>query len=128
MIIDTSAMVAIINAEPEERSFLSAMRDADRLHMSTATALELSLVLGPERHDAVTDLIHESGVRLVDFTMEHLAAARVAHARFGRGSGSKARLNLGDCFAYALAKVRDEPLLFKGDDFTHADLEPAYRP
>lgn len=128
MIIDTSAMVAIINAEPEKHSFLSAMRDADRLHMSTPTALELSLVLGPERHDAARDLMQQSGVRLVDFTTEHLAAARVAHARFGRGSGSPAKLNFGDCMTYALAKVTGEPLLFKGDDFVHTDVEPAYRP
>lgn len=127
MIIDTSAMVAIINDEPERQPFLLAMRDASPLSMSTPSALELSLVLGSERHEAANDLMQLSGVRLVEFTTEHLAAAREAHARFGRGSGSPARLNFGDCMSYALAKVTGEALLFKGEDFTHTDVEPAHR-
>jgi ribonuclease VapC len=61
----------------------------------------------------------------VPFDAEQLAAARDAHRRYGRNSGSRAQLNFGDCMSYALAKVTGEPLLFKGDDFTHTDITPA---
>ncbi|MFT4286538.1 type II toxin-antitoxin system VapC family toxin [Nocardioides sp.] len=125
MIVDTSAMVAIIQAEPEAERFLETMRDAPSLRMSTPTMLELSLVLGPERIARATDLVQESGTGLEAFTKDHLLVAQQAHARYGRGSGSPAKLNFGDCMSYALAKVRDEPLLFKGDDFRHTDVTSA---
>ncbi len=66
-----------------------------------------------------------AGIDVVAFTADHARLAREAYARFGKGSRSRARLNLGDCFSYALAKVKDEPLLFKGDDFTHTDVRAA---
>lgn len=66
--------------------------------------------------------------RFVAFDVDQLAAARVAYSRYGRGSGHPARLNMGDCFSYALAKSRNLPLLFKGDDFIHTDIEPALKP
>ena len=125
MIIDTSAVVAIVQSEPDAEQLLEAMRDADGLWMATPTALELSIVLGAERTDRAMDLLRQLGVRLVDFTSAHLLVAQHAHATYGRKSGSPAKLNFGDCMTYALAKVADEPLLFKGDDFTHTDITPA---
>jgi ribonuclease VapC len=125
VIVDTSAVVAIIRSEPEADGFLEAMRDAEGLWMATPTALELSIVLGAERIDRAMDLLRQLGVRLVDFTSAHLVVAQHAYATYGRGSGSPARLNFGDCMTYALAKVQDEPLLFKGDDFTHTDITSA---
>jgi ribonuclease VapC len=127
MIVDTSALVAIVRGEPDAPALLTAMRDADGLSMSAATALELSLVIGPARHERGLAFLEESGIAIVAFTAAHLAAARAGHARYGRGSGSRARLNFGDCFSYALAKVTGEPLLFKGDDFTHTDVTPALK-
>lgn len=93
--------------------------------MPTPTALELTIVLGADRTDRAMDFLSQLGVRLVDFTNAHLAVAQHAHATYGRGSGSPARLDFGDCMVHALAKVLDEPLLFKGDDFTHTDVTPA---
>ena len=101
------------------------MRDADGLWMATPTALELTMVLGAERIDRAMDLLRQLGIRLVGFDSAHLAVAQHAFVTYGRGSGSAASLNFGDCMTYALAKVTGEPLLFKGDDFTHTDLESA---
>jgi len=126
VIVDTSALVAIVNGEPDASVLLATMRDADSLHMTTPTTLELSLVLGRDRRDACRAFLRQAGIELIPFTAEHLTAAQDGHARFGRGSRSRAQLNFGDCFSYALAKVRGEPLLFKGDAFTHTDIEPAY--
>lgn len=125
MIVDSSALVAIIKGEPDAPRLLAAMKDAATLGIPTPVALEVSLVIGPERVDRAADLIREAGLTYVDFTADHLLVAQQAHARYGRGSGSKAKLNFGDCMAYAVAKVRDEPLLFRGDDFTHTDITPA---
>ena len=128
MIVDTSALAAIVTGERDAPVLLAAMRDADSLQMTTPTALELSLVLGPDRLDAGTALLRQAGIQLVPFTAEHLVVAQAGHARFGRGAGSAAQLNFGDCFSYARAKATGQPLLSKGDDFTHADIEPAYLP
>jgi ribonuclease VapC len=125
VIVDTSALVAVLNEEPSAPALLSIMRDADRLRITTCTALELSLVLGPERQEHAMRFLREGGAQLVSFTAEHLAAAQDGHARFGRGTGSPARLNFGDCFSYALASVTGEPLLFTGNDFRHTDVTPA---
>ncbi|HEX5086352.1 MAG TPA: type II toxin-antitoxin system VapC family toxin [Nocardioides sp.] len=125
MIIDTSAIVAIVKGEPDAEALLVTMRDAESLRMPTPNALELSIVLGPGRLDRLMDLLQQLGIRLIDFTHQHLLVAQHAHATYGRGSGSKAKLDFGDCMVYALAKVLDEPLLFKGDDFAHTDITPA---
>ena len=97
--------------------------------MSAATALETEMVLkahGAQR-DAFDEFCRRTGLRVVPFTPAQYALAREAHRRFGRGSGHPARLNFGDCFSYALAKDSGEPLLFKGDDFLHTDIEPALK-
>ncbi|HCB03700.1 MAG TPA: type II toxin-antitoxin system VapC family toxin [Nocardioides sp.] len=125
MIVDASAVVAIIQSEPDATDLLALMRAADVLHMATPTALELTIALGRDQVERTRNILAEMGIRLVDFTTEQQEVAQHAFARYGRGSGSKARLNFGDCIVYALAKVMDEPLLFKGDDFTHTDITPA---
>lgn len=76
----------------------------------------------------VDDLVSEAMLEIVPFDGRQVREARIAHARFGKGTGHPAQLNFGDCMSYALAKVTGEPLLFKGDDFAHTDVEPAYRP
>jgi len=93
--------------------------------VSAAAVLETSMVVTPDLHERLDDLLEASGAVVVPFDHAQARVAREAYARFGKGSGSKARLNLGDCFSYALARVTGEPLLFKGDDFRHTDVESA---
>ncbi|MBA2695701.1 MAG: type II toxin-antitoxin system VapC family toxin [Ornithinimicrobium sp.] len=125
MILDTSAVVAILQAEPEADRFAQLLESADRVHISVATVLEASLVVGPPRQRLLDDFLTIAGAVTVPVDDDQLALARTAHLRFGRGSGSSARLNFGDCFAYALAQVTGEELLFKGDDFGHTDVRSA---
>jgi len=125
LIVDTSAVVAVLNDEPDADLMLETMRDAPLLKIAAPTAVELSLIAGAARFDHVRVFLDEASIQVADFTAEHFLLAQRAHAAFGRGSGSPARLNLGDCFSYALAKAAGEPLLFKGDDFRHTDIAPA---
>jgi ribonuclease VapC len=127
VIVDASAIVAILKQEHDGADFAAAL-ESGSASVSTATLLETYLVGRPQRDDDVDELVEHAQLEIVPFDAEQLRVARDAHARYGRGSGSPARLNLGDCISYALAKVRDEPLLFKGEDFTHTDVVPAYRP
>ena len=96
--------------------------------MSAATYLELSIVMenkgGPRAGYELDELIAQTDVEIVPVTLEQAEAARVAWRRFGKGN-HPARLNFGDCFSYALAKTAGEPLLFKGNDFSQTDIEPA---
>lgn len=129
MIVDTSALVAIITAEPERAAFLDAISGAEEVAMSAASYLELAAVVD-SRHDPVAsrlvdDLVTALGIEVLPLTAEQAAIGRAAYRDFGRGSGHPARLNLGDCFSYALARDTGRPLLFKGDDFSHTDLSPA---
>jgi len=125
MIVDSSALVAVAHAEPEADAFLMAMRDADVCRISAPTLLETSMVLSPLPPDRVDALVASTGLEVVAFDHHHLVRARSAFAVYGKGSGSPAKLNFGDCMSYALAKVTGETLLFKGDDFTHTDITPA---
>ena len=124
MILDTSAVIAILRAEPEAAALASAMTQADHLRMSAANYVEAAAVVDGSRDPvasrALDDLLREAGVAISPVTEEQAKVARDAYRDFGRGSGHAARLNFGDCFAYALARVTGEPLLFKGDDFVHA--------
>ncbi|KGN37371.1 type II toxin-antitoxin system VapC family toxin [Knoellia subterranea] len=126
MIIDSSAIVAIHEGEPERQAFVELIGGGRRPRVSAATYVEAAIVL--DRRPSTTgqsrldDLLDSFGIEVVPFTAEHARAARRAHQRFGRGSGHPAGLNLGDCFSYALAMDEDEPLLFKGDDFGHTDV------
>lgn len=128
MIIDSSALMAVALREPEETAFLSAMRRADTCHIGAPSLLETSMALWPVRPERIDALVDSLRLVVVPFESSHLTAARDAFARYGKGTGSPARLNFGDCMSYALAKVSGEPLLFKGDDFTHTDITPAWTP
>ncbi|WP_018155677.1 type II toxin-antitoxin system VapC family toxin [Demetria terragena] len=125
IVVDTSALIAILRGEPEADQFEEVLASASVVHLSAASKVELDLVAGRNSWPRAHDLLSTLSIRTAPFDDRQSEAARIAHARFGRGSGSPARLNLGDCFSYALAITRDEALLFKGDDFTHTDVRPA---
>lgn len=127
MIIDSSALIAILEDEPGSTELLE-LALTHSCSMSAASWLEVSIVADQRspRHGALLDRL----LALLDVTIEPVTAqqarsARLAYRRFGRGSGSPARLNFGDCFAYALAVDTAQPLLFVGDDFTHTDVVAA---
>jgi ribonuclease VapC len=130
--IDTSALVAILTGEPEAEAFMVLVDEADSVAISAATLHEAYCVAqrsGIERGRERLDRLIELTTPVVSpFDVEQLHAAKGAYGRYGRGTGHPARLNMGDCFAYALAKTKRLPLLFKGDDFIHTDIEPALRP
>jgi ribonuclease VapC len=128
MVVDTSAVVAILRDEAERAQFIEALRADSRRLMSMASLLETTLVIAGDRHEAaledLDELVQRSGIEAVPFDAHQLHLAREAFVRFGKGR-HRAGLNFGDCFAYALAKATGEPLLFKGDDFSKTDLVPA---
>lgn len=130
MIVDSSALVAVLNDEPRAQELVTLMRDRSAA-MSAATYVEAAVVVDARRDPALSrqfdTLLSTLGIAVVDVTPEMAAVARQAYRDFGRGSGHAARLNFGDCFSYALAVVRDEPLLFVGDDFIHTDVRAALR-
>lgn len=127
VIVDSSAWVAILRGEPEGVEFLRLIDEAAYVGMSATTYLETAIVIDGAR-DAVAsrrldELLAEARAMIEPVTAEQARIAREAYRDFGRGSGHRAKLNFGDCFAYALAKVKREPLLCKGDDFAHTDLK-----
>ena len=127
MIVDTSALLAILQDEPERRAFNEALEGADARRMSAATFVEVSIVI-EARHGLAgqRDLDHfldRAGIEVISVDAEQAKVARGAFSRFGKGRHA-AGLNFGDCFSYALASVLGEPLLFKGDDFRKTDLIP----
>ena len=128
MIVDSSALLAILFREPDARRHARAIVSASPCRMSVANVLEASIVLesrgGGTAARELDVLLERAEVQLVPVTVEQLDAARRAWRRFGRGN-HPARLNFGDCFAYALADLTGEPLLFKGEDFSRTDIEPA---
>ncbi|HYZ83228.1 MAG TPA: type II toxin-antitoxin system VapC family toxin [Bryobacteraceae bacterium] len=125
MVVDTSALMAILLREPEEADFLRALERAEFRRMSVGTLLEAHVVsVGKRGSEGLITLEHffqEARLEFVPITLEQADVARSAFSRFGRGR-HRAGLNFGDCFSYALAKVTGEPLLCKGDDFVHTDL------
>lgn len=129
MIVDSSALVAILRRESEHERFSLILRETPELSMSAATYLEVSIVIDSAR-DPITshmldDLLENSKIMIEPVTAEQARIARQAYREFGKGSGHRAGLNFGDCFAYALARVKREPLLYKGDDFVHTDVRSA---
>jgi ribonuclease VapC len=128
VIVDSSAVVAILREEPEAGAFSTLIEAAPSVAMSMATVLETSIVMGRGSQSVLDRFVAWVPIDQVALDHLQLAAARVAHRRFGRGSGHRARLNFGDCFSYALAITTGEPLLFKGDDFALTDVTPAYVP
>jgi ribonuclease VapC len=128
MILDTSALVAILYRELEAESFAQAIHDADSCRISVAGYVELSMVvenqLGPEGTRQAEAFFRRAGITIEPVTVEHGELARQAFLDFGKGR-HKAGLNFGDCLSYALAKATGEPLLFKGNDFPLTDIEAA---
>ena len=128
MIVDSSALLAILFREPDAAAYERLIATTPNCRMSVANALEASIVVESRGGtEAVTELdafFESAGIELADVTATHLALARRAWRRFGKGN-HPAALNFGDCFAYALAEATGEPLLFKGDDFARTDADPA---
>jgi ribonuclease VapC len=126
MIIDTSAVVAILSGEPDAPAFAKAIQDAAERRMSAATLVELAAVVERTRDPVASrlldDFLARMSIEIVPVTADQAQLARRAYWDFGKGSGHKAGLNFGDCFSYALARERRETLLFKGDDFVHTDV------
>jgi ribonuclease VapC len=125
MVIDSSAILAILFGEPEAEIFAEAIeREAVRL-ISAASVLEAAIVVESELGDPGASeldlLLFKAGITVAPFSPEHLAAARHAFRVFGRGRHA-AGLNFGDCFSYALSRSTGEPLLFKGENFPHTDV------
>jgi len=128
MVIDTSALLAILQDEPERRAFNEAIEAADARRLSVVSFVELSIVIdtrfGAAGQRDLDLFLERAGVELVPVDTEQARVARHAYSRFGRGRHA-AGLNFGDCFSYALARVLGEPLLFKGDDFSRTDAMAA---
>ena len=125
MIVDTSALLAILFDEPDAPSFVAAIEVTYLVRLSSASYLEAALRLEYiDRADILDPAIARLGLLIEPVTAAHARIAREANRRFGKGR-HPAQLNFGDCMVYALARATGEPLLFKGDDFGHTDLVPA---
>jgi ribonuclease VapC len=126
MIVDTSAIMAILLEEPEQEDFVRRLRAIGLRRISAGSWIELNVVIarrGDSRLFAGLDALRrEFPFEIAPVTAEQAMIGVEAYRAFGQGSGSAARLNFGDCFAYALAKSTGEPLLFKGDNFIHTDI------
>jgi len=126
IVVDSSALVAILEEEPEAGHFLQIIRAASRRLASAVTVYETGIVIGARRGfesvPQIMALLAELGIEIVPFAEPHISEALDAYRRYGKGIHPKARLNLGDCAAYAFAKSMNAPLLFKGDDFSKTDV------
>lgn len=129
MIVDASALVAIVRREADAESYLLALDDAESPRISAATLFEAAQVIDGSGSEVMSrafdQIVRLSGIEIVPFEAEHAAVARDARARFGKGSGHPAHLNFGDCMTYATAYIADEPLLYKGNDFSKTDIASA---
>jgi ribonuclease VapC len=125
MVVDTSAVLAVLQDEAERRSFNEAIEASDAVALSVASLVETSIVIesryGAEGLRALDRFIERAGIVVAGVDLEQGKVARDAFSRFGKGR-HPAGLNFGDCFAYALARVLGEPLLFKGEDFARTDV------
>ena len=127
IVIDSSALVAILLQEPEKQAFQDIITGGERCVISAVNAHETASVLrlrhGPGAVERLWQLLADSEIEIVPFDEVQVRAAAVAFDRYGKGINSKTRLNLADCAAYALAKTMNAPLLFKGNDFIETDLK-----
>ena len=125
MVLDTSALLAVLQDEPERRAFNEAIEAADSAALSVASFVEASIVIearhGADGLRALDRFIERAGIVVAAVDLEQGKVARDAFSRFGKGRHAAA-LNFGDCFSYALARVLGEPLLFKGEDFARTDV------
>jgi ribonuclease VapC len=128
MIVDSSAIIAILRNEPDAGAMAEALQEAPIRRISAVTYVEAAVVADNDRNPLLSrrfdGLVRDAQMLVEPVTARQAELARQAYRDFGKGR-HKAGLNLGDCFAYALAREMDEPLLFKGDDFCHTDVEPA---
>jgi ribonuclease VapC len=131
MIMDASAVIAILRDEPEAHSFAKAIASAKSRRVSAVNYVEAAVVIDGSRDPIASrrfdDFLRAAQILIEPVTEAQAQVAREAYRDFGKGSGHPASLNFGDCFAYALARVTGEPLLFKGDDFNLTDLTPALK-
>jgi len=129
VIIDTSALIAILRAEDDASEMALAIERAQARRISAASYLETAVVIDASRDPIASrrfdELVNTAELRVEPVTHDQARIARDAYRDFGKGSGHKAGLNFGDCFAYALSKSTGEALLFKGNDFSHTDITPA---
>ena len=132
MIVDTSVLVAMIRDEVEAQLYSEIIRGADVVRVSAASYVELAVVIDglgdPIASGALDAVLAVFRIQIEPLTASQARIARTAYQHFGKGSGHAARLNLGDCFAYALARDLGEPLLFKGHDFALTDIELVIEP
>lgn len=128
MILDTSAIIAILQSEPEADGLIAAMQDAGTLRISAASLVEASIVMYARYGDAgeleVDQFIHRINITVVPVSAEQAELARLAYRKYGKGI-HPASLNFGDCFSYALAVFLQEELLFIGEDFSKTDVKIA---
>jgi ribonuclease VapC len=131
LIVDTSILVAVLTVEPDWRQWLDELERFAVRRISAGNFLEAGIVLskgkGGTSRISLDRMVDEFGIEIAAVTAEHARLARDAYRRFGKGN-HPARLNFGDCFAYALSKATGEPLLFKGGDFAQTDVDPAVSP
>ncbi len=129
IVADTSAIIAIVFAEPEREAFIDVIRRAPRVLVSTVSVVEARMVVHGRRGERavvlVDDLLRLPMFELIPPGIAEMDAAYAAFVAFGKGSGHPAALNFGDVFGYALAKVRGLPLLYKGADFSETDIASA---
>lgn len=129
MIVDPSAIITIIYGEPEEKAFLNLVDQASTCFLAAPSYVELSIVLGSrygnEGIEKLDLLLEELSITILPFSPEQAKLATEAFLKFGKGR-HPARLNMGDCFSYALAKAMGQPLLFKGNDFSQTDIDKAH--
>ncbi|HEY1903727.1 MAG TPA: type II toxin-antitoxin system VapC family toxin [Terracidiphilus sp.] len=127
--MDSSALVSAIKREPDWIELSRVMDSAKTLSISAASYLETAVVIdclrSPAQSVRLDELIDEMGMVIEPVTVEQARIARQAYRDYGKSSGHPASLNFGDCFSYALAREKREPLLYKGDDFGHTDLRSA---
>jgi ribonuclease VapC len=131
MIVDTSALIAILKNEPESEAFSEAIEVAKVVRISAASYLESNIVIGRYKDPILTarleDILENPGLQVEPVTVAQAKIAWEAWRDYGKGSGHPASLNFGDCFTYALAREKREPVLFKGNDFIHTDLRSALK-
>jgi ribonuclease VapC len=129
VIVDSSALIAILRDESDAALYAEAIEAAALVRLSAASFLETAIVIDGSRNPTASrrldDLMREGGISIEPVTEFEARIARDAYRDYGKGSGHPAQLNFGDCFAYALARATGEPLLFKGKDFIHTDVAPA---
>jgi ribonuclease VapC len=129
MIVDSSAIIAVLKKEPDWRALSKALDTAPISRVSAASYFESAIVVDGWKNPILSvqldELIERFNIVIEPVTPEQARIARAAYRDYGRGSGHPANLNFGDCFSYALARAKREPILFKGDDFIHTDLRPA---